>query len=337
MRKNIKILFSVSLSLLTFVACSRSSANTPTQPVTPITDKPDPLPSLAPDPGSQQPSTGNFVDLKILSFNCWGVPKIVVYEPTKDQAERFANIATVVNGYDIVNLQETFSDNANIIVDSANYPTKIRYNNTSFGAYGSGLTSFSKYPVVKRDFVKFSECAGADCFSNKGVFFMRLKVPQIGEVDIYNTHYQAIESKEDLRLGANREFDLFLKKNDVGNLTIITGDFNYTNYDSTDKTSKGYSDFVRRLNPIDTFRVANPQSAGFTNDNSINNYVGKEDKPQRLDYIFVLPENRGITTKKVNYKVEVKESKIMFNQPVNGKFLSDHFGLFTTLRVNLLD
>ncbi|MFN8578193.1 MAG: endonuclease/exonuclease/phosphatase family protein [Candidatus Sericytochromatia bacterium] len=334
MRKEIKTFLLFALPVLVFTACSRNYAKPPTQPISP---KPEtPLPSVAPDPNTQQPSNGKFVDLKILTFNCWGVPKIVVYEPTKDQKERFTNIATVINGYDIVNLQETFSDNANIIMEAANYTTKERYNNTSFGSYGSGLASFSKYPLVKRGFRKFSECAGADCFSNKGVFFMRLKVPEIGEVDIYNTHYQAIESKEDLRLSANREFADFLKQNEVGNLTIITGDFNYTNYDATDKTSKAYIDFMKRFNPIDVFRVAYPQSSGFTNDHNINNYVGKDDKPQRLDYIFVLPENRGITAKKVNYKVEVKDTKIMFTQPVNGKFLSDHFGLTTTLRVNLL-
>lgn len=336
MNKKIKFLLPLSLSVIAIAAsCSRASVTPPVEPIQ--SQAPDPLPSIAPDPNTQQPSTGKSFDLKILSFNCWGVPRILVYDPTKDQKERFTNILSVVNGYDIVNLQETFSDNSEIIINGANYPTKVRYNNTSFGSFGSGLTSFSKYQVVKKGFKKFSECSGADCFSNKGVFFMRLNVPQLGQIDLYNTHYQAQtgESEEQIRVASNKEFADFVKQNEVGNLTIITGDFNFINYDATDKTSRAYTDFVKRFNPVDTFRVKNPQSPGFTNDSKINTYVSKEDRAQRLDYIFTLPENRGVTTKAVNYKVEVLDSKIMFTQPVNGKFLSDHFGLTTTLRINL--
>ena len=118
---------------------------------------------------------------------------------------------------------------------------------------------------------------------------------------------------------------MLLKRNDVGNPTIITGDFNYTNYDSTDSTSKAFDDFKKKFNPIDTFRLKNRQDTGFTSDPSLNEYVDKKDKPQRLDYVFLLPESRGIAGQKINYKFEVLESKIVNNQPVNGKFLSDHF------------
>ena len=164
---------------------------------------------------------------------------------------------------------------------------------------------------------------------------VRINVPQIGNVDIYNTHYQATIQAEDLRVMDNKEFSILFAKNDVGNPTIATGDFNFSNYDETDKTSKSYTDFMRRFNPIDTFRVTHPGLPGFTNDPKVNPYAAKDDKQQRLDYIFAFPEHRGVTTRDVNYKIEVVESKIMFTEPVRGKFLSDHFGITTTFRFYL--
>ncbi|MEK7434630.1 MAG: hypothetical protein AABZ74_15965 [Cyanobacteriota bacterium] len=337
MSKKISLILFVICTLSFSLACRRIDDEQPKpEPSKKIDNtEEDPLPSEPSDTPSE-PQSSNYIELNILTQNCWGVPKIAgVYNVTKDQDERFSNIGDVVNGFDIVNLQETFGENTKIILDKAKYITKTKTDNGSFLSYGAGLTSFSKFPLVKKDFIKFSQCSGADCFSNKGVLFMRLKVPVIGEIDIYNTHYQAIESKEDLRVDGNREFGMLLKRNDVGNPTIITGDFNYTNYDATDSTSKAFDDFKKKFNPIDTFRVKNRQDTGFTSDPSLNEYVDKKDKPQRLDYVFLLPESRGIAGQKISYKFEVLESKIVNSQPVNGKFLSDHFGINTKIRINL--
>lgn len=337
MYRKINTLLLASVISMSIFACRKPTDPTPSPSATPAPSNApqDPLPSIAPDVPNAPQSTGG-VELNILTFNCWGVPKVAgIYNVTKDQEERFNNISDIVNGYDIVNLQETFSENAQIIVDKANYQTKNRVDNSGFLKYNSGLTSFSKFALVKKDFFKFSMCSGADCYSNKGVSFMRLSVPNLGEIDLYNTHYQAIESKEDIRVNDNREFEMLLKKNDVGNPTIITGDFNFTNYDASDITSKAFTDFKRRFNPIDTFRAKNKTDVGFTSNSSINDYVDKKDKSQRLDYIFLLPENRGISDQKLNYKFEVVESKIVFNQPVKGKFLSDHFGINTKIRINV--
>ena len=135
---------------------------------------------------------------------------------------------------------------------------------------------------------------------------------------------------------SQEEFETLFKNNDVGNLTISTGDFNYYNLDSFDRSSKAYTDFINRFHPVDTFRLMNPSISGFTYDKTINNYASKQDPPSRFDYIFAFPENRASNGNLAKYKVEVLESKIMFNQPVNGKFLSDHFGLTTTFRFHFL-
>lgn len=325
MFSRLRILVIAAIALAFAVSCGRK----PPAPVT--TPAPiDPLPVISPEPNNPNPVSNTFTELKILTFNVWGVPNPIA----KDLVKRFTKIGTAINGFDLVNLQETFSDHSDDkIFAPAAYPYKYRNNNSSFLAAGSGLGSLSKYQIVKKAFKRFTQCSGTDCLSNKGVFFMRVNVPVIGDVDVYNTHYQASPEKEDIRISDNKDLAELLKQNEVGNLTILTGDFNFNNTDPSDSKSTAFLDFKKRFKPIDTFRIANPELPGFTSNGLINNYVDKNEKPQRLDYIFVLPEDRGIKDVKPNYKIEVANSSIVFDTPVDGTFLSDHFGLTTTLRI----
>jgi exonuclease III len=327
MLTGLRLLVIAAMTFTFSVSCNRR----PPAPV-PTPAPIDPIPVISPDPDHPGPVSNTFVELKILTLNVWGVPNPI----SKDLVKRFTKIGPAVNGFDMVGLQETFSDQADEkIFGAADYPYKYRNNNSSFLAEGSGLGGLSKYPILKKGFKRFTQCAGSDCLANKGVFFMRISVPSLGSVDWYDTHYQAIDAKEDIRVSDNKEMQEFINQNDVGNLTIITGDFNFNNTDPSDSSSKAFLDFKRRFKPLDTFREANPEDPGFTSNGKINTYVDKNEKPQRLDYIFVLPEDRGIKNVKPNYKVEVAGSQIIFNQPVEGTFLSDHFGLTTTLRIHL--
>lgn len=338
MNKNIK-LFSI-ISLFALVSCLNIScagrvtnAPKPSQSAVPLpTLPPEPQPSSNPN----NPVNENSTDLSIITLNCWSTPRGFFSDPTKDMNERFTNIANFINNNDMVTLQETFNDSSeDLIVKPTNYQYKVRYNNTSFGSTGSGLSILSKYQIIKKDFKKFTQCEGSDCSINKGVLFTRLKVTGVGDVDLYNTHYQSGLLYEQIRVEANKELESFIKKNDVGNPTIISGSFNFSGTDMVD-SSQALKDFKRRFNPSDTFRVFNPQLAGYTIDPSINPYRDQKEKPQRLDYIFTLPETRGVNSQKINYKIEVLDSKVIFNKPTpSGKFLSDHFGVSSKIRITV--
>jgi hypothetical protein len=338
MNKNLK-LFSVAslfavISTLN-ISCAGRVTTLPKPSAPPIspTLPPEPQPSSNPN----NPVNENSVDLSVVTLNCWSTPRGIFSDPTKDMNERFTNITNSVMNNDIVILQETYNDaSEQLIIQPANYQYKVRYNNTSFGSTGSGLSVLSKYQFLKKDFKKFTQCEDSDCSINKGVFFTRLKVNGVGDVDLYNTHYQSGLLNEQVRLEANKELEAFIKKNDVGNPTIISGTFNFSGTDAID-SSMALKDFKKRFNPSDTFRLLNPQLTGFTTDPTLNPYRDQKEKPQRADYIFTLPENRGIKAQKINYKIEVLESSIIFNRPsVSGKFLSDHFGLNSKIRINVI-
>jgi endonuclease/exonuclease/phosphatase family metal-dependent hydrolase len=264
-------------------------------------------------------------DFKILTYNVWGLPNPL----TKNLKERMDLVGKNLSEYDLVNLQESFSDHALKIVENSKFPYAERYDNTSIFHLNSGLTTLSKYPIILKKLKKFTKCAGTDCLSNKSVTLTRVKVEGFGNVDVYNTHYQSMDSKEDIRISSNETVENFIKENDEGNLTILTGDFNFVNFDTTDTNSKSFNDLKQRLNVVDTFRVKNPNSLGITYDWNVNPYAESDGPLKRLDYIFVVPKKDG----NANYDFEVLESNLAFNKPVGINFTSDHFGVTTTLRV----
>lgn len=257
-------------------------------------------------------------ELNILTFNTWGVWKYV----TKSLEKRVELITTAINGFDMVNLQETTVKETKDITDKNSfYPYKIRYDNTSFMKWGSGLSTLSKYPVVEKKFMKFSSCAGLDCNNNKGVLFLRLEVPKLGQLDFYNTHYQSMPFSTKQRLQANKDFEKFFRENTVNNLAIITGDFNFTDKDDD------FKDFVTRFKAIDTFKTRYPNDPGYSYDKTKNKNAFLLAEPQRIDFIFVIPNEK--------YNVEIIDSKLMFTEPKDGLFLSDHFGLSSSLKISL--
>src|SRR5690606_12549295 len=110
----------------------------------------------------------------------------------------------------------------------------------------SGLSTLSKYQIVEKEFKPFTYSTGSDSLAQKGVVFTRINIPEIGNIDVYNTHLQAANSKKDsklykfignfipgftwsnveIRKSQNRELIDFVNKNDVGNPTFLIGDFN---------------------------------------------------------------------------------------------------------------
>ncbi len=254
------------------------------------------------------------VEINILTFNVWGVFRLF----TESLDKRVKLITTSINGFDLVNLQETTVVETKDITDKNNfYPYKVRYDNTSLLRLGSGLSTLSKYKILEEKFLLFSSCLLPDCINNKGVLFLRLEIPKLGIVDLYNTHYQSMPISTTHRLLANKDFEKFYKENNQDNLTIITGDFNLTEKD------EDYRDFVKKFKVIDTFRVKNPNIPGFTYDKEKNSSALF--MAARIDYIFVVHNEK--------YNIEILESKIMFTEKQEELFISDHFGLATLLKI----
>jgi endonuclease/exonuclease/phosphatase family metal-dependent hydrolase len=255
--------------------------------------------------------------------------------------ERSARISKSIQSHDIVSLQEAFFNGSKKIAEDnkKEYPYQNRQTKEK-SITNSGLTTLSRYKITERDFKPFSFSAGTDALAHKGILFTRLQAPGFGYIDVYNTHYQAGHgfddkkwytplykllpnytdkiSKNDIKMVSNMDFERFFQKHDKGYTSIFMGDFNFS------EDSDLYADLVKRLNLKDSFRVKNPDDPGYSSDGVLNPYKHDNNR-SRIDFIFYRPGK--------NQQVDVLGSRLSHTKPINGMFVSDHFGVNSKLKI----
>lgn len=253
------------------------------------------------------------VTLSLLTYNTWGKPGLL----GTDEKRRFGLIGPAIRGYDVVGLQETFTGHSVGMARDSGYPFGI-WQGGGLLKLNSGLYTLSTHTVIKHDFAPFRKAATWDRFATKGVLFTRIRVGGL-EVDVYNTHYQAEDPYVDIRLHDNAVLAELVAKHDVGNPTILLGDFNF------EPDSIEYQDLHARLKPRDAFAEKHPDKPGYTSDPSKNPRLSKNERAHRIDYLFVLPRDK--------WAIAIDEAEITLNQAVQGLYLSDHFGVRGRFRI----
>lgn len=266
------------------------------------------------------PAQAETVSLKVLSLNVWGLPAPI----GKDLEPRMERIAESIQDYDIVALQETFDQRTEVLPRLSGFAYAYHHKNGGLYSQACGLMVLSRYPIVETDFMAFPKAVLPDSLASKGVLFVRLKHPQLGFVDVYDTHYQSRDEADAVKTRIESDNwtmqRLWLKHNRYYP-TILVGDFNLLPQQSE------YQDLGQRLPLIDTYDLARPQAAAGEQIShhtwpSWTSYTPHED---RIDYIFLL--KNGLW----NYRVS--ESRILFREPVRGYLLSDHLGVASTIEI----
>lgn len=288
-----------------------------------------------------KPKSGGAV-FDVLSLNTWGLPEPI----SKEVSERHSRIGKSIASYEIAGFEEAFSAKSKHIAQGAAL-TGLSYHINKPDArriMPSGLATFSQYEIVKSGFKPFSLGTQSDALAQKGVSFSRIRVPEGGLVDVYVTHFQATNAKpggmldQAWRKGVSQilpGFDKpaseirahdaqvlidYVKANDEGHPVIIMGDFN------TLDTQPVYQQIKQGLGLNDSFRELNPTAPGYTSDGIANPWKVDTDKQKRVDYIFY---RSGQDT-----DLKALSSELAFNQAVDGKFVSDHFGLHTRFEMS---
>lgn len=275
------------------------------------------------------------VTLDLLSLNVFSLPKPV----GQNIAARSVQIGSTLHRYDIAALQETFSGDTRAIAETlaARGAAYQNYKPMDHRLGTSGLQIFSKYPIVARDFQGFYFSTDEDALAKKGVAFVRLNVPGIGFVDVYDTHYQANGDKalpwfkdllrkavgvvlpgatmphDAIRMHDNQVMVEMVRKHDQGYPTFVMGDFN-----AADNTPV-IPALREALQLHDSFRELHPQDPGFSSDGELNPIKGGGHSRKRLDYILYKP-GRHVDVRPIL-------SELAYNQP--GEYVSDHFGVHT--------
>ncbi|HAZ13747.1 MAG: hypothetical protein A2X86_10155 [Bdellovibrionales bacterium GWA2_49_15] len=255
--------------------------------------------------------------LRLISYNTWGLPSPILVCPG-----RFKKIAKEIGQFnaDIVAFEETFTKYADVLGKIPEFPYRL-YGPAKGGKklkiLNSGLLLLSKYPIVESDYKIYSKCGGFDCFANKAIIWAKIKVPGIGAINVFTTHTNAGTSRK-IKESQLVEAGDFIEAHLGGRSTVFMGDFNFA------PGSELYNYVKYNLNFEDTLDLYLTDHPEYSNDpNVLYTYIIKLIYKRRLDY-FWLKDIGPRSMHPTDYKV-------IFNN-INGKKLSDHFGILMDLQ-----
>lgn len=220
---------------------------------------------------------------------------------------------------------------------------------------GNGLMVFSKYPLSAGPDAQlvFSQVTRFDeNYVAKGGLLLQVAVPQVGPIDLAVAHLGAVSydpttkqynpEHAKARLAQAQEFWEFVQARHSANRPLLLAtDLNahYQRWNAGRRTTEWapeYRLFTDPRQPLamqDSYLTLHPESLrspAWTFAPSTNPYAGggafSEIPDEVIDYLMCGGGAGGI------YLVPV-ESRIVFDQPYRGFYLSDHYGLFSAFEV----
>lgn len=226
------------LAALTILALGCGTTDEPTEPTAAATASvPDVQVS---DEGPGEPLSGT---LRVLTYNVHGLPAEITGDDTNG---RMAQIQPLMAGFDIVGLQEDFTDEGHALLTGGLVQKLVRFVLPKDGhIFGSGLTLLHDPAIdeVLRDQQHFERCNGytnhaSDCLASKGIQMVRLRVAPGVEIDVYNSHFEAGGSSDDEAARASHVDHLvgMISTLSEGRAVIFTGDTNLHPEDEPDAT-----------------------------------------------------------------------------------------------------
>lgn len=245
--------------------------------------------------------------LKVLSLNVWGLHWLA-----KRVRERLCHIAEELQAYDIVGLQELWSqDDYLILVDKLkrSLPYSFRFISAIIG---SGLCVFSRYPIISVNAQQFTttgalrELWDGELFAGKGVLSCRIMTPN-GPLLFVTTHTNPLCRDSQLF-----EVCQLISNTRGSDLVILCGDFN------TSESHPAYGLITTYLGLQDVFAGC----TACTCDLKSNIYT-KKANPKRIDFIFYSSERCPTA----EMEVQSKELSLSGNIPGKDFPYSDHEGL----------
>ncbi len=202
----------VCFLLCVLIAGCSAYPKTPTLPQTGVAGAPEI--SFDPETGTKS------VEISILIYNVYGLPWPILTGrkgPLKQIGEILAEMRQAGTEPDIVLLQEAFTMKSQPIANYGGYPNVVGGPKTKDKApklsedvnpefsegrsfwkgekmgkwLNSGLAILSNFPILEKETLPFKrhECAGFDCMSNKGILMALIQIPGVPEpVWVFNTH-----------------------------------------------------------------------------------------------------------------------------------------------------
>lgn len=208
--------------------------------------------------------------VRIMSYNVNDLPWPLKRnkEPLFQGMEKVFQERKIQKSYpDLLLLQEGFSSTTKNFISRLDYKyvhqgngalTSNRFEEGSKGmqkaVLGSGLWILSRYPIIASDNLAYGgkRCAGYDCLANKGVSYVRIEIPDVGPMDIFNTHMncygasgcppEVVSKAQNKQLESARKF---IEEKNKGEIPIVyAGDFNIKSTDINCDELTGFCEFT---------------------------------------------------------------------------------------------
>ena len=253
----------------------------------------------------------NNLELKMATFNVWGL------YISRNRQSRMKAIANHLKGsdYSIIGLQEVWirKDYEYLAEELRNeFPFSYYFKS---GQMGSGMVTFSKYPIKQAVFHRFLLNGQAhhvwqgDWWSGKGVGLTRIQISESLSVNFYNTHLHAEYNKKTNKYLGHRISQLqqlfqFVQMSSAipeteKFMNVIAGDLNTQSGCFSFDLFLKQNIFGGNMKDSATIFAKQNQQDIFKTGNTFNvngNTFGKKKKPeQRIDYIlFSGSDNFGV-------------------------------------------
>lgn len=242
--------------------------------------------------------------MKILTLNTW--------QERGPWRDRWELIFRGLQEYqpDIVGFQEVFNmDWAKEIRERSGYP------HLAVSGEHSGLIFISKFKPVEQECLVMKTKSPTEDYL-RYAFYLRVNI-EGKETALFNTHLSWKANENEIRMKQTLELEAFVNQKAQELPAALMGDLNA----GPDTSSVTY--LRERLKWCDTFEAKNPGDPGLTWDYR-NPYAEAEREKmaeRRIDFIFVR-ERMGPFEK-------IKSSRVVFNEPRDEVWPSDHFGVMT--------
>ncbi len=257
-------------------------------------------------------------EFSVMSYNIAGLP-----EPfsSSHPATYTSIISPLLNEHNIVQVQEDFCYHDSVLLFE-HHPYKTQTSGCI--PQGSGLNTFSDFPINNYVRVPWVTCSGFDCMTPKGFSYSQIEIRGGTFIDVYNVHANAGSSDEgcSARRGNIEQLSNYIHEHSQGKAVIVMGDFN-SRYTRSLDTIRAMADLGFHDVWIDLICHHQIPDTGIAN---LTNCDPPRTQPdcERVDKIFYR-NNGTITLEPTFYQVDDSRFYYQGNDTMP---LSDHWPVF---------